>query len=397
MICDMNKKFLLILTIALLNSIGLTIVLPLFPFLISLYVPAEQVALYVGILVSIYAFCKFFTAPIMGSLSDYFGRKPILFFCLLATALSYFTLGIGGALWVLLLGRVIAGICAGDISALYAYVADSAKGKERAKLYGYLGAANGIGFMIGPAIGGLLGIEYLSLPFYIAGVISLITALFIYFFLPETLAEDKRATEITIHAFNPFSHFKDILKLIEARKILILGAFFFFGLIFYQTNISVYLKDVFVWGPAQIGLIFALVGLCDIISRAVLLPRLLIYSERSIIIGGLLLMIGGFILLVLGGSGLIALSIVLITVGEGLFDPSYNNMLSHSVSEKKQGQLQGVNQGLHSIYEIFGPLAAGFIYLYHPIVVYIITTVLMIATLFYYCKNSLTWSKTYDH
>ena len=108
-------------------------------------------------------------------------------------------------------------------------------------------------------------------------------------------------------------------------------------------------------------------------------------------------MIGGFILLVLGGSGLIALSIVLITVGEGLFDPSYNNMLSHSVSEKKQGQLQGVNQGLHSIYEIFGPLIAGVIYLYHPIVVYIITTVLMIATLFYYCKNSLTWSKTYNH
>ncbi len=165
----MNKKLWLILIIALLNAVGLTIVIPLFPFLISLYVPAEKVALYLGILVSIYAVCKFFMAPIMGALSDYFGRKPILFFSLLATGVGYFTLGIGGALWVLFLGRVIAGISAGDISALYAYVADSTQGKERTKLYGYLGAANGIGFMIGPAIGGMLGIEYLSLPFYIAG------------------------------------------------------------------------------------------------------------------------------------------------------------------------------------------------------------------------------------
>jgi hypothetical protein len=114
-------------------AVGLTIVISLFPFLISLYVPAEKVALYLGILVSIYAVCKFFMAPIMGALSDHFGRKPILFFSLLTTAAGYFTLGIGGALSVLFLGRVIAGISAGDISALYAYVADSTQGKERTK------------------------------------------------------------------------------------------------------------------------------------------------------------------------------------------------------------------------------------------------------------------------
>ena len=278
----MNRKLWLILLIALLNAVGLTIVIPLFPFLIGLYVPVDKVALYLGILVSIYAVCKFFMAPIMGALSDYFGRIPILFFSLLATAIGYFTLGIGGALWVLFLGRVIAGISAGDISALYAYVADSTEGKERTKLYGYLGAANGIGYMIGPAIGGLLGIEYISLPFYIAGVISVITALFMYFYLPETLIEEKRKKDITINAFNPFSHFKDIFNLKEARKVFILGSYFFIGLLFYQSNISVYLKDLFAWGPAQIGVLFALIGLSDIASRAILLPRLLIFSEKAL-------------------------------------------------------------------------------------------------------------------
>lgn len=388
----MNKQLWLILIIALLNAIGLTIVIPLFPFLIGLYVPAEKVALYLGILVSIYAVCKFFMAPIMGALSDYFGRKPILFFSLLATAVSYFTLGIGGALSVLFLGRVIAGISAGDISALYAYVADSTQGKERTKIYGYLGAANGIGFMIGPAIGGLLGIENISLPFFIAGVISIITALFIYLILPETLIEGKRKKNITVHDFNPFSHFKDIFSLKEARKVFILGAYFFIALLFYQSNISVYLKDVFAWGPAQIGGLFALVGFCDIVSRAILLPRLLIFSEKSIISGGLILIIVGFASLVLNGylgmGNWLWVSIMLITIGEGLFDPSYNNMLSQSVSENKQGQLQGVNQGLHSTYEIFGPFAAGLIYLYNPLAIYIIVVLLMTTTLLCFLKNS---------
>lgn len=394
----MNKKLWLILIIGLLNAIGLTIVIPLFPFLISLYVPAEKVALYLGILISIYAVCKFFMAPIMGALSDYFGRKPILFFSLLATAVGYFTLGIGGALWVLFLGRVIAGISAGDISALYAYVADSTQGKERTKLYGYLGAANGIGFMIGPAIGGVLGIEYISLPFFIAGGISIITALFIYLTLPETLIEENRKKNITVNDFNPFSHFKDIFGLKEAKEVFILGAYFFIALLFYQSNISVYLKDVFAWGTAQIGVLFALIGFCDIVSRAILLPKLLIFSEKNIILGGLILMIAGFASIVLSGylgvASLLWISIVLITVGEGLFDPSYNNLLSHSVSENKQGQLQGVNQGLHSSYEIVGPFAAGLIYLYNPLAIYFIAALLMMTTLLCFCKNSRVFELT---
>lgn len=386
----MNKKLWLVLLIALLNAVGLTIVIPLFPFLIGLYVSADKIAFNLGVLVSIYAVFKFFMAPIMGALSDYFGRKPIIFFSLLATAAGYFTLGIGGALWVLFLGRVIAGISAGDISALYAYVADSTHDKERIKLYGYLGAANGIGFMIGPAIGGLLGIKYVSLPFYIAGGISIITALFIYFFLPETLKEAKRKKDITVNAFNPFSHFKDIFRLKKARNIFILGSYFFIGLLFYQSNISVYLKDVFAWGPAQIGVVFALIGLSDIASRAILLPKLLIFPERSIIFGGLLLMLVGFVSIVLSGylglANLMYVSIVLITLGEGLFDPSYNNLLSQSVNENKQGQLQGVNQALHSLYEIFGPFAAGVIYLFNPKAIYVIAALLMMTTLLSFCK-----------
>lgn len=381
----MNRKLWLVLIIALLNAVGFTIVLPLFPFIIGLYVPVDEIALFLGVLVSLYGVCKFFMAPIMGAFSDHYGRKPILFFSLIATAVGYFTLGIGGALWVLFLGRIIAGLSAGDISALYAYTADCTTGQDRTRLYGYLGAANGVGFMIGPAIGGILGIKYIPLPFYIAGLISIVTAVFIHFFLPEVFIEEKCKKKLSVSAFNPFSHFKDIFGLIEARRVFVLGFYFFIALIIYQSNVSVFVKDTFAWGPAQIGAMFALIGLCDIASRAILLPKLFIFPERAISIAGLLLIVLGFFSIVLSGYlgmvGFLYVSIALITIGEGLFDPTYNAMLSRCVDENRQGQLQGVNQGLHSLYEIFAPFVAGVIYLYNPIAIYIVAMMLMLITL----------------
>lgn len=222
-----NKKLILILCIAIFNATGLTIVIPLFPFLLGHYVSIEKIAFYLGTLISVYAVCKFIMTPIMGSISDYFGRKPILLISLFGTAIGYFILGIANALWMLFIGRIIDGICAGDISTLYAYIADSTQGKERTKFYGYLGAANGIGFMLGPAIGGLLGNKYIALPFFVAASMSIITAMLVYFLLPETLIKIKRSQHLSFRSFNFLSHFKEILALKTARIILITGAFFF--------------------------------------------------------------------------------------------------------------------------------------------------------------------------
>lgn len=396
----MNKKLWLILIIALLNAIGLTIVFPLFPFLLQLYVPTNQIALYLGILISIYSACKFFASPIMGGLSDHFGRKPILLLSLLGSAIGYFTLGIGGALWVFFLGRIIDGVSAGDISTLYAYAADSTQGKERAKLYGYLGAANGLGFMIGPAIGGLLGVKHVSLPFFIASAISITTAVFIYIFLPETLEKEKRTKNITFHSFNPFTHFKEILSLKKTRNIIILGTLFIIGLCLCQSTIAVFVKDVFIWNPSQVGALFALIGLCDIISRAVLLPKLIKFSEKIVGSSGLLLMIAGFSFIAFSDYYhtiiLLWAAIPLITIGEGLFDPHYNNMLSHSVSDNKQGQLQGVNQGIQSLLYAIFPAISGMIYLYHPAAVYIVSAFLMIVTLLYFYKQFVNYNLEVD-
>src|ERR1700710_529955 len=328
-----------------LNAVGMTIVFPLFPFLIGNYVPEARVAVVLGGLVSIFAFCQFLAAPFFGALSDRYGRKPILIISLLGSAVGYFLLGIGGALWILFLGRIIDGLTAGNQSALFAYIADVTEPEERSRWYGLLGGAIGVGFMIGPAIGGLLGSKSTTLPFFVTAGITLLSVILTAVLVTESLPPEERTTHLSIQNLNTFVHFKEIFSLNEARALLIVGAFFYIGLNIWQFNATLFLKDVFRWGPSLIGGIFVLIGICDILSRVVLLLYLLNkWSERTLGIIGLLGLATGTALICASAhfpSGmLIIAAVACIVLGEGLFDPSYNARLSLAVAENKQGQLQ---------------------------------------------------------
>ena len=137
-----------------LNVAGFTIILPVVPFLVGRYVPSDQIGLYVGLIVSVYALCAFCAAPVLGALSDRYGRRPVLILSLLGSTVGYLVFGFGGALWVLFLGRIVDGLTAGNISTVYAYVADTHRPEERGHIYGMLGATAGLGFMLGrsPAV-----------------------------------------------------------------------------------------------------------------------------------------------------------------------------------------------------------------------------------------------------
>lgn len=388
---DKERNLWIIAAIVVLNGIGMTIVFPVFPFLVGIYVPESRVAIGLNALVSVYAICEFFSAPVFGALSDRFGRKPILIVSLLGSAIGYLVLGMGGALWVLFLGRIIDGLTAGNISTLFAYVADSTEPEERTKWYGYIGGAIGIGTMIGPAIGGLLGTNSITLPFFVTAAITFLSILCVYCFLPESLAPEKRMEHFSTKSINAFVHIKDIFSVKEAASLLVLGAFFYIGMSLYQFNASVFLKDVFAWGPAFIGGILTLVGVCDIVVRVILLPQLLkIFSERSVGIVGLFGMTIGFSLIFVSASNasatLFITAVIFIATGEGLFDPSYNSRLSQSVSEDKQGQLQGANQSLQAVYHVIVPLISAAIYIYSHSALFAIAALLLIWTLVLFVK-----------
>ena len=185
--------------------------------------------------------------------------------------------------------------------------------------------------------------------------------------------------------------FKDIFTLKEANALLVVGVFFYVSLDIYQFNFSVFAKDIYFWGPALIGGMITLIGACDIVSRTILLPRLLKkFSERRIGIAGLIGIGFGLGLLLLSiyvhSAYLIGLAVISITLGEGLFDPSYNGRLSQSVDESSQGKLQGVNQSLQSAYRVLVPIVAAAIYFYSPSILYGVATLIAIGALVMFSK-----------
>ncbi|ASU33097.1 MFS transporter [Mucilaginibacter xinganensis] len=381
-----SKKYTLwiIMLIVALNSIGFSIVLPLLPFLVGKYLPSRQVVVGMSALLSVFAACTFFAAPVLGALSDRYGRKKILMVSLFGSVIGYILFGIGGALWVLFLGRIIDGLTAGNISTLFAYLSDTIAPKERIKWFGYIGAVMGTGKIGGPALGGLLGNISIGLPFYVTAALIFLSGLAVYFLLPESLPPEKRTKQLTLASMNTFYLFKEIFSLKAVKLLLLLGALFYAGLGIFQFNFTVFLKDVYHWGPQLIGILLTVVGVFDIVTRAVLLPRLLKhYSEKSIAIAGLIgLGIGlGLILasIYLHSLIIISLAVIFIISGEGLFESTYNGKLSQSVSESQQGKLQGVSQSLQSANNMFVPLAAAAIYFYNPGALYAVATLIILA------------------
>jgi multidrug resistance protein len=193
----------LIFVIMLMDIVGLTILFPVAPYIVQRY---SDEALMVTLLSVIYAGGQFFAAPALGKISDRVGRRPVLLVCVLGSAIGYFIFGIGEALWVLFLARLIDGITGGNISTASAYIIDVSKPEERAKNFTLLGMAYGIGFIVGPALGGVLGQWNLDAPAFAAGAIFLVSSALVFFLLPESLPEERRdKSTLVAKDFNPFA------------------------------------------------------------------------------------------------------------------------------------------------------------------------------------------------
>lgn len=386
-----NNTLWIIIGIVALNSIGLSIVLPLLPFLVGKFLPPEQVVLGMSLLLSAFAACTFFAAPVLGALSDRYGRKKILLVSLLGSVIGYLIFGIGGSIWMLFLGRIIDGLTAGNISTLFACISDTTTPKERTKWFGYMGAVMGMGKIGGPALGGLLGSIAIGLPFYLTAGLILLSGLAVYFLLPESLAPEKQTKRLSLNSINTFSHFKAVFGWKELRFVLILGMLFYAGIGIFQFNFTVFLKDFYLWGPEFIGMLLSIVGVCDILTRAFLLPWLLKrFSEKTIGIAGLTAVSIGlgliFVSTYLHSVIVISAAVIAIICGEGLFETTYTSKLSQSVDESKQGKLQGVNQSMQSAINVLIPLAAAGIYFYSPGVLYASAVLIVLWAVLLYAK-----------
>src|SRR5512147_1532339 len=193
----------------LMDVVGMSIMFPVAPYIVQ---RSSNEALMVTMLTVIYAGAQFFAAPALGKISDRLGRRPVLLISVFGSAIGYFIFGVGGALWVLLLARLIDGITGGNISTASAYIIDVSMPEERAKNFTLLGMAYGVGFIVGPALGGVLGQWNLNAPVYLAGTIFLVSSVLVYFQLPESLPiESCEKSRLRLSDFNPFASVAQML------------------------------------------------------------------------------------------------------------------------------------------------------------------------------------------
>ncbi|MCC0671909.1 MFS transporter [Clostridioides sp. ES-S-0145-01] len=366
-----DKKALIFgLISAFLCGIGFTIIAPVVPFLVQPYTnsPEEQ-AIVVTMLTSVYAICVFFAAPGLGALSDRYGRRPLLLLCLLGSAIGYLVFGIGGALWVLFVGRIIEGVTGGSISTIFAYFADITPREHRSKYFGWVSAFSGVGCVIGPTVGGLLAKFGYSVPMYFGAIITLLNVIYGFLYMPESLDKKNRLKSIALARLNPFIQLANVLSVKNLKRLLLSAFLLWIPNGSLQSVFSQFTIDTFNWKPALIGLVFSIMGIQDIISQGFIMPKLLKkLSDVQIAILGMVSEIIGYSFI--AASALFSFYPIFIVgmfifgFGDSIFGPSFNGMLSKSVDSSEQGRIQGGSQSIQSLARIIGPIIGGQIYVF---------------------------------
>lgn len=342
----------------LVDSVGFGIVLPVFPQLIMSLarVDIADAARYGGWLAFVYSLMQFFCAPVLGNLSDRFGRRPVLLFALLALGIDYLIMGCAPALSWLFVGRTIAGIAGASFTPAYAYVADISPPERRARNFGLMGAAFGIGFIVGPAIGGLLGGLGPRAPFIAAGVIALANTAFGFFALPESLSQDLRRPFHWSRA-NPLGTVQQIRQ--YPMVAWMIGALFLWqvGHQVLPTTWAFYTIAKFQWTAAGVGYSLAFVGVLMAVAQGALTPWLIpkLGGERraaavGILAAGLTYLGYGF-----ASQGWVMYVVSTATMIFAMAYPAMNALMSHKVPANAQGELQGAVASVYSLSSIIGP------------------------------------------
>jgi DHA1 family tetracycline resistance protein-like MFS transporter len=359
-ITPLNRKraFAIIFVTVLVDSIGFGIIIPVLPQLIMTLtgVTVDRAAGYGGWLSFVYALMQFFCAPVLGNLSDRFGRRPVLLFALLALGCDYVIMGFAPTIGWLFVGRLVAGCAGASFTPAYAYIADITEPAKRAQSFGLIGAAFGGGFIAGPAIGGLLGSFGPRAPFFVAAVIALGNFAFGCLALPESLPLESRRPWDWRRA-NPLGAFRQILRYPVVAWLL--GAMFLWqlGHQVLPSTWAFYTIDKFRWTSAQVGGSLAFVGAVMALAQGFLTRVLIPWfgGEQRAALVGMAAAIVAYLGYAFASSGWMMYAISLTTAVFALTYPAMNALASQRIPANAQGELQGAVAGLYSLSSIFGP------------------------------------------
>ncbi len=352
-----SRALFIVLGALLIDTIGFGIVIPVTPDLIvSLtHTTLGDAARYSGWLMGMFAAMQLLFSPVMGGLGDHFGRRPVLLGCMLAFALDYLAMGLAPTFGWLFVTRAIAGITGATFVPAAAYIADITPPERRAQNFGLIGAAFGLGFTIGPAIGGLLGGFSPRMPFFVASALALANATAMFFFLPESLRAGSRRT-FNIRRANPFGTFRSLARHREARPLFVAWFLWMLAHQTYPSTWAFFTKLKFGWSAHAVGASLAWAGLTMAVAQAFLTRRLIpCLGERRAIVLGLAVGACGFLGTALVPFGWMVYLVLALAALQGLVFPSMNATLSKLVEADSQGELQGGVASLQSLAAIIAP------------------------------------------
>lgn len=344
------------------DLIGFGMVIPILPYYANT-APFNATPLEIGFLVGTYSLMQFFFSPVLGRLSDRYGRRPILFFSLLGSAVGYFVIGFAGTIFLVFLGRVIGGITGGNISTAQAYIADVTSKENRAKGMGLFGAAFGLGFIFGPALAGVLSKYGVHVPFFFAAALSLANAIALYFVLPESLKESARA--VLPARKNRIVELLESFRNKEFREINIVYFLLVTSFSIMTYAFVLYTAFRFGFSPEQNGYLFAFVGVIAILGQGFLFSRLVQkFGEAALVVVGCLMMVASLFAVPIvgpatGGLAGLLIGTAVLSFGNSLASPGLTSLASKSASEHDQGRTLGIMQAGASLARVVGPVVGG--------------------------------------
>lgn len=342
-----------------LDTIGIGIIFPIMPdLLFDLgYENISDAVIWAGLLSACYALMQFLFSPVIGTLSDAFGRRKIILFALFAMCIDYLILGLSNAIWILFMGKLIAGITGSTIPTATAYLADISSEKEKAKNFGLIGAAFGLGFIFGPLIGGVLGEISPRAPFFMSACLAGLNFLFGFFVLPESLDISKRRI-LKVKDINPFQLLTKLFSMRELRMIFLCIFLVQLGNWVYPSVWSFWAKANFSWTTSMIGVSLAAYGVGIAFVQGVLIrhkkiedlgPKWVILF--CLLVGALALMGFGLI-----SVGWLVFALIPFAALSEMFDPTVKGYLSNQVHESKQGELQGILFSIRGVTTFLSPI-----------------------------------------
>jgi MFS family permease len=344
--------------IVFIDLIGFGLVIPLLPFYAERF---DASPLEMTLLFATYSLMAMLAAPLWGRLSDRVGRRPVLMASMAAASLAYLGLAVADNLWMVFLARAFAGACAGNIAAAQAYVADISPPEARAKGMGMIGAAFGLGFIVGPVIGGLvagndLATADLQTPGLIAAALSLVALLGVVLLLPESLASRR-----LVRSRGRIASARDALARPGLARLL---AMFFLVILAFsgmETTFAWWAIAQFGWGPQSIGFVFFYVGLLSALMQGGLIgPLTRRFGEERLMLGGLGLIALGLVSMPLAHTlPVLVVALSGLALGMGAMQPSINSLISRRAGPERQGEIMGVAQAIGSLSRVLGPIVAG--------------------------------------